>query len=222
MKIQAVLFDMDGVLIDSEKVICEAAIKGLRQWGIEAKPEDFVPFIGGGETRYLGGPAQQYGVPYDPEMKAVVYDIYAELIKEHPDAVYDGVLDVVKTVMTKYRASVCSAADYIKVCHNLKAIGVGPEFFTALVTGSDVEKQKPNPDIFLKGAELCGADPGACVAIDDAINGVKAANAAGCISVGITTCFSREELMEKANPMYVIDDIREFPQLLERIEKERM
>lgn len=221
MKIQAVLFDMDGVLIDSEGAILEAAMEGLKQFGVYAKPEDFIPFIGGGETRYLGGPAEKYGVPYDPAMKPLVYEIYGEIIKKHPEYVYDGVLDTVREIMKKYKASVCSAADYPKVCHNLNSIGVGPEFFTALVTGSDVSKQKPNPDIFLKGAELCKADPHYCVAIDDAINGIKAANAAGCVSVGVTTSFTREELKNEAGAMYVIDDIREFPVLLERIEKEQ-
>ncbi len=219
MEIQAVLFDMDGVLIDSESIILEAALEGLKQFGVYAKPEDFIPYIGGGETRYLGGPAEKYGVPYDPQMKPVVYEIYGKIIRSHPELVYDGVLDVVKEIMKKYKASVCSAADLPKVCHNLYTIGVGPEFFTALVTGSDVSKQKPHPDIFLKGAELCKADPHFCVAIDDAINGVKAANAAGCVSVGVTTSFTRDELKE-AGAMYVIDDIREFPALLEKITKE--
>lgn len=220
MKIQAVLFDMDGVLIDSEKIILEAAMIGLKQFGVNASPDDFTPFIGGGETRYLGGPAEKYGVKFVPEMKTVVYEIYNDILKQHPESVYPGVLDIVRQVMGKYKAAVCSAADYPKVCHNLNAIGVTPEFFTSLVTGSDVDRQKPFPDIFLKGAENCKADPKLCVAIDDAINGVKAANAAGCVSVGVTTSFTREELINEAGAMYVIDDIREFPALLERIEKE--
>ncbi len=217
MNIEAVLFDMDGVLVDTEALICEAAIKGLKQFGVNAVPEDFIPYIGGGETRYLGGPAEKNGVPYDPEMKPVVYDIYAEILSRHPDAVYDGVLDTVNYVKSKYKAAVCSAADYIKVCHNLNAIGVKPDFFTALVTGSDVSKQKPDPDIFLKGAELCGVDPQKCVVIEDSVNGIKAAKAAGCISVGVTTSFSREELKEKADPDYIIDSIKEFPAILKKI-----
>lgn len=221
MQIQAVLFDMDGVLIDTEKIILEAAIIGLKQFGVYAEPDDFTPFIGGGETKYLGGPAEKHGVKFDPEMKTVVYEIYNNLLKKHPDAVYDGVLESVKKIMKDYKAAVCSAADYPKVCHNLNAIGITPDFFTALVTGSDVEKQKPNPDIYLKGAELCGADAKCCVAIDDTINGIKAANAAGCVSVGITTSFSKETLINEAGAMYVIDDIRTFPDLLKKIESER-
>lgn len=219
MKIEAVLFDMDGVLIDTEAIILEAAIIGLRQFGVEAKPEDFTPFIGAGETKYLGGPAEKYGVPFDPEMKKVVYAIYADLLKLHPDAVYEGVYDVVNYVKSKYRAAVCSAADLTKVEHNLNAIGVTPEFFNALVTGSDVTRQKPFPDIFLKGAELIGINPKNCVVIEDSINGIKAAKAAGAMSVGVTTSFNRDELTEKAGPNLIINHIKEFPSALETLEK---
>lgn len=58
----AVIFDMDGVLVDTEPVINKAAILGLREYGLDAKPEDFVPFIGRGETKYIGGVAEIYGL----------------------------------------------------------------------------------------------------------------------------------------------------------------
>lgn len=218
MKIDAILFDMDGVLIDSEEYICTAAIEGLKKYGVESKPEDYIPFMGAGENRYVGGVSEKYGVPFDPKMKDVVYEIYAEIIKKHPEAVYDGVLDVIKDVMRGHRACVCSAADRTKVCHNLNAIGVTDDFFTALVTGSDVTRQKPYPDIFLKGAELCGVDIKKCIAIDDTINGVKAIVASGAVSVAITTSFDEETLRREAKPDYVINDIREFPALIRKIE----
>ena len=217
MEIKGVLFDMDGVLIDSEPFILEAAIQGLKQFGVNAEPDDFTPFIGAGETRYLGGPSEKYGVKFRPEMKTVVYAIYADILKQHPDAVYDGVFDVINYVKSKCKAAVCSAADLIKVQHNLNAIGVTPSFFDALVTGSDVTRQKPFPDIFLKGAELIGISPQNCVVVEDAINGIKAAKAAGAFSIGVTTSFSSDELREKANPDYIIDNIRQLPETLEKI-----
>lgn len=217
MSIKAVLFDMDGVLIDSEAIILEAAIIGLKEFGVNAVPEDFTPFVGAGETKYLGGPAEKYGVAFVPEMKTVVYAIYADLLKDHPDAVYDGVFDTVNYVKSKFRAAVCSAADLTKVEHNLKAIGVTPDFFNALVTGSDVTRQKPFPDIFLKGAELLGVEPSECVVIEDSLNGIRAAQAAGAISVAVTTSFSREVLEKEVAPDYIIDDIKQFPALLEKI-----
>ena len=217
MNIKGVLFDMDGVLIDSEPFILEAAIEGLKQFGVNAQPDDFTPFIGAGETRYLGGPAEKYGVAFRPEMKTVVYAIYADILKQHPDAVYDGVFDVINSVKAKYKAAVCSAADLVKVEHNLNAIGVTPAFFDALVTGSDVTRQKPFPDIFLKGAGLLGLPAEQCVVVEDSINGIKAAKAAGALSIGVTTSFTKEELEEKSKPNYIINSIKELPDILKKI-----
>ncbi len=219
MDIKAVLFDMDGVLIDTEALILEAAIIGLKEFGVNAVPEDFTPFIGGGETRYLGGPAEKYGVPFDPKMKEVVYAIYADLLKQHPDAVYDGVLNVIEYVKSKYKAAVCSAADLPKVKHNLNAIGVTPEFFNALVTGSDVTRQKPFPDIFLKGAEKLGVPPENCVVIEDSLNGMRAAKAAGAACVAVTTAFDAETIRKEAEPDLIIRDVRDFPAALEQLAK---
>lgn len=219
MDIKAVLFDMDGVLIDTEALILEAAIIGLKEFGVNAVPEDFTPFIGGGETRYLGGPAEKYGVPFDPKMKEVVYAIYADLLKQHPDAVYDGVLNVIEYVKSKYKAAVCSAADLPKVKHNLNAIGVTPAFFNALVTGSDVTRQKPFPDIFLKGAEKLGVPPENCVVIEDSLNGMRAAKAAGAACVAVTTAFDAETIRKEAEPNLIIRDVRDFPAALEQLAK---
>ena len=61
MKYEAILFDMDGVLIDSEELMAKTGIMALRDYGIEAVPEDFVPFVGRGEDLYIGGVAEKYG-----------------------------------------------------------------------------------------------------------------------------------------------------------------
>ena len=61
-KIEAALFDMDGVLVDSEPVILEAALVGLAEYGVKAKPEDFKAYIGAGEDRFIGGVAEKYGL----------------------------------------------------------------------------------------------------------------------------------------------------------------
>ncbi len=217
MAIKAVLFDMDGVLIDSEEIILRAAIEGLKQFGVYAKEDDFTEFVGAGETKYLGGPAAKYGVEFDPEMKVVTYAIYADLLKEAPDAVYNGVLETLNKVKENYLVSVCSAADLIKVEHNLNAIGVTPAFFNAFVTGSDVTRQKPFPDIFLAAAEKLGIDPSECLVIEDSLNGIRAAKAAGMTSVAVPTSFAPEVLKTEVSPDYIIDKISDLPDLLAKI-----
>jgi len=80
--IRAVLFDMDGVLVDSESLICKAAIIMFSDLGTKVKEGDFHPFIGMGETRYLGGVAELHGITINlEEAKSRTYQIYSEIAR---------------------------------------------------------------------------------------------------------------------------------------------
>ena len=81
MSWKAVLFDMDGVLIDSEEYMAKTGVRALKKYGIEAKESDFAEFVGCGENRYVGGVAEKYGVPYRTEMKEYLYACYGEHVK---------------------------------------------------------------------------------------------------------------------------------------------
>ena len=76
----AVIFDMDGVLVDSEPIIRAAAIRALAEFGIAARDEDFAPFVGAGEDRFVGGVAELHGAKFVPEMKRRTYDWYLKLL----------------------------------------------------------------------------------------------------------------------------------------------
>ena len=81
--VAGVIFDMDGVLCDSEPFICEAACRMFAELhGVHASPRDFEPFVGAGENRYLGGVAEKHGVTLQLERdKARTYAIYLEIIR---------------------------------------------------------------------------------------------------------------------------------------------
>lgn len=209
---------MDGVLIDTEDLILEAAIRALREFGAETEPEDYTPYVGAGENKFIGCPAEKHGLTFVPEMKSRTYEIYAGLLKDKPGAVFPGVRDVLEYVRSHYSCAVCSAADKTKVLHNLNAIGVTEDFFGALVTGSEIEKLKPHPDIFLAGAAKIGVEPERCVVIEDSLNGIRAAKAAGMVSVAVMTYFDRETLETEVSPDVIIRDVRDFPEALRQIE----
>jgi beta-phosphoglucomutase-like phosphatase (HAD superfamily) len=109
--------------------------------------------------------------------------------------------------------AVFSAADLRNVRYNLMAIGVEENIFSALVTGSDVARKKPFPDIYLEGARRIGMECKDCLVIEDAISGIQAAHAAGMDAVGVPTTFSKEVLAEKASPEYMLNEISELPNL---------
>ena len=124
-RLRGVIFDMDGVLVDSEPFLAEAAIRMFAEKGFEVKPAEFHPFVGMGEDRYLGGPAEARDIPIDPAKdKARTYALYLDLIrgKLHP---LPGVREFVARCREKgLLLAVASSADAIKVEGNLHEIGL--------------------------------------------------------------------------------------------------
>lgn len=216
MKKIGIIFDMDGVLVDSEPVIKMAAIKGLAHYGVKAKPEDFDPFVGAGEDRFIGGVAEAYQTPYIPQMKTLVYQIYLELVDQHLK-IYEGVPKMLIRLSDKgFELALASSADMIKVKANLKTAGISFDLFKAVLTGEDVVHKKPAPDMFIKAGELLGVPSKDCWVVEDAVNGLIAAKAAGMHCIGITSSFSRERL-EEENPDCVFENTLDIEEMFDQM-----
>lgn len=195
MKYKGVIFDMDGVLADSEPVILAAATAALKEYGVDCVPEDFIPFVGAGEDRYIGGVAEKYGLTFLPEMKARTYDIYDVIVSEKLHR-FDGAATCLEELKRRgARLALASAADRRKVCSTLAAAGIEQSLFEVVLTGEDVTRKKPSPDIYILAGQRLGLAPAECVVIEDAINGVKSAVAAQMSAVGVATSFSPEQLI---------------------------
>jgi len=192
---KGVIFDMDGVLADSEPLITRAARMMFAELGLEVQDEDFVPFIGTGEERFIGGAAEKYGFELDlVKAKVRTYDIYLEIIKGVLKPL-PGVHEFVSRCgqMGK-RIAVASSADRRKVDGNLSEIGLPPELFAVVIAGEDVTHKKPAPDIFLLAAQRLGLAPQECLVVEDAVSGVRAAKAAGARCLALMTSFDRQAL----------------------------
>jgi HAD superfamily hydrolase (TIGR01509 family) len=198
--IKAVIFDMDGVLVDSEPIIRAAAIRALAEFGVAARPEDFEPFVGAGENRFVGGVAELHGKTFVPEMKRRTYDWYLKLLPSMGKA-FPGGKELLELLHNKgVPCAVASSADRVKVEANLtQVLGVPLGLFAAIVMGEDVKRLKPYPDIFLEAARRLGVPPAACCVIEDAVNGVQAAKAAGMRCVAVTTSFPAEAFVAAAD-----------------------
>jgi HAD superfamily hydrolase (TIGR01509 family) len=193
--IKGIIFDMDGVLIDSEPVMFKASVKAFKEFGIDALPSDFLPYIGMDEVHFFGNVSVKYGYPYDEKIKDRAYDIYTEMIG-HENAVMPNVYETVSKLKERgYKVSVASGAADIKVEANIRALGLPEDIFDYIITGSNVTKNKPDPDIFMKAAEGMGLNYEECLVVEDSISGIKASKGCGMVCVGITSSLDEEKLL---------------------------
>ena len=212
-KLLGVIFDMDGVLCDSEEFICEAARRMFAErYDCTVRPEDFLPFVGAGENRYLGGVAEKYGIGLDLEPdKARTYEIYLEIIRGRMGPL-PGVREFIAACRGRGRKlAVATSADRVKLEGNLAEIGLPAETFDVCITGSEVRNKKPYPEIFLTAAERLCLPAERCLVVEDAPNGVRAGKAAHAKCLGITTSFDEGELRD-AGADWIAPDLAHVPQ----------
>jgi HAD superfamily hydrolase (TIGR01509 family) len=195
--IQAVLFDMDGVLVDTERQICLAAIRMFSELGVTVQANDFLPFVGAGEDRYLGGVAEKYGVTLNIEQaKFRTYTIYGEIVHGQLDPLRGAREFIGRCRNAGIKTAIATSADRMKMEINLREIGLPAETFDVTVNGLQVTHKKPSPEIYLTAAQKSGVLPEHCLVVEDAVNGVQAAKAAGMYCMALTTSFDAEQLKQ--------------------------
>jgi HAD superfamily hydrolase (TIGR01509 family) len=196
-RIQAVIFDMDGVLVNSEPLINAAAIAMFKEKGLAVQPEDFLPFVGAGEDRYIGGVAEKYEFPLDVQQaKKRTYEIYLDLVPTLLEA-FPGVHVLVNACrLAGLHVAVASGTDRIKALAGLLKIGLPEESWDTVVSGEQARHNKPAPDIFLITAKRLGIAPAACAVLEDSVNGILAAKAAGMRCVAVAQTFPASRLQE--------------------------
>lgn len=205
----AVLWDCDGVLVDSEPVMAVIAAKVLNGMGLAAESTDFAPYVGMGEDVYIGDVVKKYGGNYNEKVKNTVYQAYIDEAGDILES-FPGALELRLSLRKKgFRQAVASSADLMKVEANLKGIGLCADDFEAVITGSDIRHKKPDPEIYLLAAKKLGADPRNCIVIEDATAGVASGKAAGMYTIAYVSSCSREELLD-AGADAVLDNYGEI------------
>ncbi|MBZ4673777.1 MAG: HAD-superfamily hydrolase, subfamily variant 3 [Spirochaeta sp.] len=207
--IEGILFDMDGVLIDSEPVILHAAMTYFERIGVTVQPEDFTPFIGAGDKRFLCGVAEKYGVSIDfEEARETLFSLYATYAMDR------GPLPGVHRFISNARKAglklaLATSAVRTKAEINLRAIGLAESDFDCMVTGESIKRNKPNPDIYQLASLSMGMPPQECLVIEDAVNGIIAGKQAGCSVCAVATTFPVSELVD-AGADYVLSSLDAF------------
>lgn len=203
MDIQAILFDFDGVLVDSERVISKISLEVFNDLGIYPKEEDFLPFIGGGDKIFVESIAKLYNkeVDFESTIKRI-HDKYYE--SEIP--LINGALDfLARSKKAGFKIAIVSSAKRKKVLKNLKALNLGEDYFDLVVSGDNIVRNKPYGDIYQYAALNLKVPYNNCLVVEDSLLGVRAAKEAQCNVIALSTSHPFENL-EKAGAMFVFDD----------------
>lgn len=199
MGLHGVIFDLDGVLCDSEPFLAQAAIQMFKQvHDVQVKVQDFAPYIGTGEDNYLSGVAKKYNVRLRlPDDKLTTYEYYLQVIRGKLQPIPGAIAFINACMARNFRIGVATSTDRMKLEGNLRELGLPPDKFHAVVTGSDVKRKKPDPDIYQRVIEKLGLPAKECLVLEDSPNGVAAATAAGAHCLGITTSFDEHTLRQR-------------------------
>jgi HAD superfamily hydrolase (TIGR01509 family) len=192
--LQAVIFDMDGVIVDSEPRHERAFLEVVREIGYGHKFDlRFADYIGRSDQDLWVAFIERYKPPQTlTELLALKRRRTIEILRrEQP--VFDGVPALVEQLAGKYALALASGSDRAVIEEVLKLKGLG-RFFSAVVSGSEIRHGKPAPDIFLRTAELLKVPPQSCGVIEDSKPGVAAGLAAGMEVIAITNTHPAAEL----------------------------
>ena len=200
-KLKGVVFDMDGVIIESEhthyQAICEAMGDEMDQ-----TYQTFLSKCTGGDERFaMGRLAEFSGIEYDESIfqqwsqrKA---EAYRRLVSESAKAM-PGAIELVCSVAEKFPVGLATGSrrSDVEVAFSTLAGGKLNGLFQSIVTSDDVAKTKPDPATYAKAAEGMGVSPSDCLAIDDSPNGVSSAKKAGMKVLGITAIHDDSSLRD--------------------------
>ncbi len=212
-KIKYVIFDMDGVIVDSEPVIMKAALDALKSGGIPAALDDFTKFIGAGEEHFIIEPCKRAGrVDLTDEIMERMFTNFENLIADMK--VFPSAKPLIEGLLKRgFILALVSSAARRKLLASLNAAGIDPDSFDVILSGSDVAEKKPSPVPYLTAAERLKADTGECLVVEDALSGVRSAKSAKMTCAAVTTSFAASEL-KQAGADYITDDIIEILEII--------
>lgn len=178
MTVQAVVFDLDGVLVDSEQAWDDARQDFVAQAGGTWTPEATRAMQGMSSKEWPVYLRDELGVDLSAdEINAGVVERLTDRYREDLPAI-PGARDAVVRLGERWPLGLASSSNREVIDLVLDALGI-TERFAATISSEEVDRGKPAPDVYLEAARLLGAEPRACVAIEDSENGIRSAHAAG-------------------------------------------
>jgi len=219
MPVDLVIFDCDGVLVDSEVISCRAHAETLTRHGYPITADQVL-------VRFLGVSDREARQTIEREMGRNLPDDFETQIKQAALLRYVDELAAIPYVGEAIAAiglpkCVASSGTHEKIRHGLTCAGLYDQLAPNIFSATQVERGKPAPDLFLFAAERMQAAPARCIVIEDSIPGVTGARAAGMTVLGFnggSHCRpGYGDTLRSAGAVIAFDDMRQLPGLIARI-----
>lgn len=192
---KAVLFDMDGVIVDTEPLHKKAYYMMFNHYNIAVSDPLFQSFTGQSTINVCKQLCSVFNLEHPAEaLMSKKREYFKALFFNDPDLkLIDGVLDLIKNYYNNGLTLVLASSASMTTIDNVFARFDLNPFFKAKISGADLKASKPHPEIFEKAAELSGFNKWECMVIEDSTNGIKAAKAAGIYCVGFDSFHSKNQ-----------------------------
>lgn len=212
-RICAVLFDMDGLMFDTERLSDELWRAVSRRHGVPMTPQDVALLRGRNRESGRAAMRERFGAdfPYEAIVGEVRREEAERLSRQVP--LRPGLPELLEALRRGgYPMAVASSTDSAAVLRNLETAGVRP-YFSAVIGGDHVTRSKPDPQIFQMAAQALDTPPAQCMVLEDSYNGVRAGAAAGCFTVMVPDMDPPTPEMERLAAAIVPDLTRVIPLL---------
>lgn len=185
--IKGIIFDMDGVLVDSEPIYHEFEYNFFRNLGADITPDYLFRFVGSSMSDTINSICDEFNITVIPRESILstfsqgVLLIYSQNPKLK---LCPGIIDWLEYIKSSGYPAVVASSTYeekIKVCFERFNLS---KYFNAIISGDQVTKSKPDPEIFIKACRSLGFRPEECIVIEDSERGIVAAKSAGCKCIG--------------------------------------
>jgi HAD superfamily hydrolase (TIGR01509 family) len=185
---KAVVFDCDGVLINSEELCLDVELACLNEIGLAFERHEYV-------SRFMGMTSADFYAALDGDLRAKfgrpLPETFPGLLHERTWALVETSLACIPGAPETVQAltvpmAVASGSNPERLVIKLRKVGLFDRFAPHIYSAQDMPRGKPAPDVYLHAAKQLGVDPAACIAVEDSANGVTSARAAGMVVVGFT------------------------------------
>ena len=206
--IKGIIFDCDGVLVDSEKLSCGALNVVFEKYFNIDIGTDYSQIIGKSLKDSLGYYIStfQIKVPNTLDLQTLYQEkdaSYQNLARNNLQP-FSGVIELLEYLkQSLLQITVASSGTHEKIQFNLEQ-GKLQKYFSIITSADEVQHGKPNPDLFLLSAKKINLNPSNCLVIEDSVSGIKAAKAANMFTVGVTNTFDSKTLLEAGADKIVV------------------